>query len=158
MSFENPQNLIASWNLQTSFATGPVLSDQLVPKKFARIRTPFVCTWREEKLNSILDHASQNFSIYLPESCMRRTFAFLADLAVKSVSVDASLDFRALNSTGITASTGGLSSCVKTYMAMRPIPTIAIFRESCLFIYSFFSWRPSLRPLAHLFGSCGTRA
>ena len=68
MSFENPQNLISSWNLQTSFATGPVLADQLVPKKFARIRTPFVCTWREEKLNSILDHSSSNFSIYLPES------------------------------------------------------------------------------------------
>ena len=68
MSFENPQNLISSWNLQTSFATGPVLADQLVPKKFARISTPFVCCWREEKLNSILDHGSQNFSIYLPES------------------------------------------------------------------------------------------
>ncbi len=77
MSFENPQNLIASWNLQTSFATGPVLSDQLVPKKFARIRTPFVCTWREEKLNSILDHASQNFSIYLPESLRVLKDAFL---------------------------------------------------------------------------------
>ena len=68
MSFANPENLIRSWNLQTGFATGPVIADQLVPKKFGRIRTPFVLTWREEKLNSILDFSSQNFSVYLPES------------------------------------------------------------------------------------------
>ena len=68
MSFENPQNLIQSWSLQTGFATGPVVADNLVPKKFGRIRTPFVCTWREEKLNSILDFDSKNFSVYLPES------------------------------------------------------------------------------------------
>ena len=68
MSFENPENLIRSWSLQTGFATGPVVADNLVPKKFGRIRTPFVCTWREEKLNSILDFGSNNFSIYLPES------------------------------------------------------------------------------------------
>ena len=68
MSFENPQNIIASWNLQTGFATGPVIADQLVPKKFGRIRTPYICSWREEKLNSILDHSATNFSCYLPES------------------------------------------------------------------------------------------
>ena len=68
MSFANPENLIRSWNLQTGFSTGPVVADQLVPKKFGRIRTPFVLTWREEKLNSILDFSSQNFSVYLPES------------------------------------------------------------------------------------------
>ena len=68
MSFANPENLIRSWNLQSGFSTGPVVADQLVPKKFGRIRTPFVCTWREEKLNSILDFGSTNFSIYLPES------------------------------------------------------------------------------------------
>ena len=68
MSYANPENLIRSWNLQTGFATGPVVADQLVPRKFGRIRTPYVCTWREEKLNSILDFGSNNFSIYLPES------------------------------------------------------------------------------------------
>ncbi len=68
MSFANPENLIRSWNLQSGFSTGPVVADQLVPKKFGRIRTPFVYTWREEKLNSILDFSSQNFSVYLPES------------------------------------------------------------------------------------------
>ncbi len=76
MSFENPQNIIRSWNLQSAFAAGPVVADQLVPKKFGRIRTPFVCTWREEKLNSILDHASSNFSVYMPESlrCLRECY------------------------------------------------------------------------------------
>ena len=68
MSFANPENLIKSWNLQSGFSTGPVVADQLVPKKFGRIRTPFIYTWREEKLNSILDFGSQNFSVYLPES------------------------------------------------------------------------------------------
>ena len=68
MSFANPENLIKSWNLQSGFSTGPVVADQLVPKKFGRIRTPFVYTCREEKLNSILDFGSQNFSVYLPES------------------------------------------------------------------------------------------
>ena len=68
MSFENPQNLIRSWGLQSSFSTGPVQSDKLTPRKYGKIRTPFVCVWREEKLNAILNHDSQNFSIYLPES------------------------------------------------------------------------------------------
>ncbi len=68
MSFENPQNLIRSWGLQSSFSTGPVQSDKLTPRKYGKIRTPFVCSWREEKLNAILNHGSQNFSIYLPES------------------------------------------------------------------------------------------
>ena len=44
------------------------MADSLVPRKFGRIRSNFLCEWREQKLNSILDHGSENFSIYLPES------------------------------------------------------------------------------------------
>lgn len=68
MSYENPENIIRSWNVQTNFATGPVTADQLVPPQYSRIRTPFLLTWREESCNSTLDWGSQNFSIYLPES------------------------------------------------------------------------------------------
>ena len=65
MSYENPENIIRSWNVQTNFATGPVTADQLVPPQYSRIRTPFLLTWREEACNST---HSKNFSIYLPES------------------------------------------------------------------------------------------
>ena len=68
MSFENPQNIIRSWNLQSNFATGPVVSDKLTPPQFGRIRTNFVTTWREEKADSRLDWGVSNFSVYLPES------------------------------------------------------------------------------------------
>jgi len=68
MSFENPENIMRSWNVQTGFATGPVVKDALVPPKFGRIRTNFICTWREEKLNSVLNFGEKNFSVYLPES------------------------------------------------------------------------------------------
>ena len=68
MPFENPQNIIRSWNLQTNFATGPVIQDKLIPPKFGRIRTNFVNTWREEKVDTRLDWNSSNFSVYLPES------------------------------------------------------------------------------------------
>ena len=68
MSYENPENIIRSWNVQTNFATGPVTADQLVPPQYSRIRTPFLKTWREEACNSTLDWGSSNFSIYLPES------------------------------------------------------------------------------------------
>ena len=68
MSFENPAQIIRSWNLQGSFASGQVVQDKLVPKRFTRIRTPFVNTWREEAVNANLDWASQAFSFYLPES------------------------------------------------------------------------------------------
>ena len=68
MSFENPAQIIRSWNLQGSFSSGQVVQDKLVPRKFTRIRTPFVQTWREEALNSNLDWGSQAFSFYLPES------------------------------------------------------------------------------------------
>ena len=68
MSYENPENIIRSWNVQTNFATGPVTADQLVPPQYSRIRTPFLLTWREESCNSTLDWGSSNFSIYLPES------------------------------------------------------------------------------------------
>ena len=55
MSFENPQQIIRSWALQGSFASGTVVQDKLVPKRFTRIRTPFVNTWREEAVNTNLD-------------------------------------------------------------------------------------------------------
>ena len=67
MSFENPQNIITSWNLQSNFATGPVTVDKLVPPRFTRIRTNFVQTWREEALTSQLDWG-KTVNIYLPES------------------------------------------------------------------------------------------
>ena len=68
MSSENPQNLIRSWNLQSTFSAGPVQEDKLVPPDFGRIRTPFVHTWREQSLSNNLDWGSQRFSISLPES------------------------------------------------------------------------------------------
>ena len=68
MSFENPAQIIRSWNLQGSFSSGQVVQDKLVPRRFTRIRTPFVNTWREEALNTNLDWDSQAFSFYLPES------------------------------------------------------------------------------------------
>ena len=68
MPFENPQNIIRSWNLQTNFATGPVIQDKLIPPKFGRIRTNFVNTWREEACDSRLDWNVKDFSVYLPES------------------------------------------------------------------------------------------
>ena len=68
MSFENPSQIIRSWALQGSFASGTVVQDKLVPKRFTRIRTPFVNTWREEAVNTNLDWGVQAFSFYLPES------------------------------------------------------------------------------------------
>ena len=68
MSFENPAQLIRSWSLQGAFSSGSVVQDKLVPRKFARIRTPFVNTWRSEAVNSQLDWGTQAFSFYLPES------------------------------------------------------------------------------------------
>ena len=68
MSFENPAQIIRSWNLQGSFSSGQVVQDKLVPRRFPRIRTPFINTWREEALNTNLDWGSQAFSFYLPES------------------------------------------------------------------------------------------
>ena len=68
MSFENPAQIIRSWNLQGSFSSGQVVQDKLVPRRFTRIRTPFVNTWREEAVNANLDWGSQAFSFYLPES------------------------------------------------------------------------------------------
>ena len=68
MSFENPANIIRSWNLQSSFANGPVQQDKLVPPQYGRIRTLFQPTWREQSLGTTLDWGSQNFSVYLPES------------------------------------------------------------------------------------------
>ena len=68
MGTEEPSNIIRSWNLQSSFGAGAVVEEKLVPRRFGRARTPYVCVWREEQLNSILNFGSQNFSIYMPES------------------------------------------------------------------------------------------
>jgi len=68
MPFENPQNIVRSWNLQSNFATGPVIQDKLTPPTFGRIRSNFITTWREEACDTRLDWDVKNFSIYLPES------------------------------------------------------------------------------------------
>ena len=65
---ENPRQIIRSWNLQSNFATGPVVVDKLVPPTYGRIRTPFVFTWREEALATTLTWGAKQHSIYLPES------------------------------------------------------------------------------------------
>ena len=67
-SFENPSQIIRSWGLQGSFASGSVVQDKLVPSRFTRIRTPFVQTWREEQLSNTLDWGVQSFSYFMPES------------------------------------------------------------------------------------------
>lgn len=69
MSFENPSQIIRSWGLTKNFAAGPTTVDKLVPPTYGKIRTPFVQTWREEKLGSSLDWDNgTGFSYYLPES------------------------------------------------------------------------------------------
>ena len=68
MSFENPQQIIRSWGLTKTFATGPVTVDRLVPPTYGKTRTNFVKTWRTETLGTRLDWGVQNFSYYLPES------------------------------------------------------------------------------------------
>ena len=65
---ENPQQVIRSWNLQSNFATGPVVVDKLVPPTYGRIRTPFVYTWRHQSISDTLNWGEKQFSIYLPES------------------------------------------------------------------------------------------
>ena len=68
MSFENPAQIIRSWALQGAFSSGAIVQDKLVPRKFARIRTPFINTWRSSAAGSQLDWDTQSFSYYLPES------------------------------------------------------------------------------------------
>ena len=68
MSFENPENIIRSWNLQGSFSNSQVVEDKLVPKRWQRIRTVHLKTWREEQLNSTIDWGVKGFSYFLPES------------------------------------------------------------------------------------------
>ena len=65
---ENPTNIVRSWNLQSSFQSGPIDDDRLLPSTFTRIRTNHVNTWRTEAVRPQLDWGSQRFSIYLPES------------------------------------------------------------------------------------------
>ena len=76
-SNENPQNIIRSWNLQQSFNGGRIVEDKLVPPAFGRIRSLFVGTWREQQLDSTLDWAKSNVSVYLPESLLVLQSAFL---------------------------------------------------------------------------------
>ena len=54
MSTENPQNIMQSWNLQQSLRTGPTVDDRLAPPDFGKIRTQFISTWREQKLENNL--------------------------------------------------------------------------------------------------------
>lgn len=68
MPYENPENIIRSWNQQNKFQLGPLVMDKLVPPLFGRIRTNHITVWREESLSNQLDWDSQNFSVYLPES------------------------------------------------------------------------------------------
>ena len=65
---ENPQQLDRSWNLQSNFATGPVVVDKLVPPNYGRIRTPFVYTWRHQSIDNVFDWGANQHSLYLPES------------------------------------------------------------------------------------------
>ena len=76
-SNENPQNIIRSWNLQQSFNGGRIVEDKLVPPAFGRIRSLFVGVWREQQLDSTLDWAKSNVSVYLPESLLVVQSAFL---------------------------------------------------------------------------------
>ena len=77
MSTENPQNIMQSWNLQQSLRTGPTVDDRLAPPDFGKIRTQFISTWREQKLENNLDWGVSNFSIYLPESLRVLSSVFL---------------------------------------------------------------------------------
>ena len=77
MSYENPQNIIRSWNDVQSFNTGPVYEDKLAPVDYGRIETLFTQTWREEKLSNTLDWGAQSFSVYLPESLQVISSAYL---------------------------------------------------------------------------------
>ena len=65
---ENPAQMIRSWEKVQSFNNGPVVRDSLTPVTYGRVQTLHTHTWREEKLNSILDWDSEYFSIVLPES------------------------------------------------------------------------------------------
>ena len=77
MSYENPQNIIRSWNDVQSFNTGPAYEDKLAPVDYGRIETLFTQTWREEKLSNTLDWGAQSFSVYLPESLQVISSAYL---------------------------------------------------------------------------------
>ena len=68
MSFENPAQIVRSWALQGAFSSGAVVQDKLVPRKFARLRTPFVNTWRTKAVNAQLDWGVQAHSMYVDES------------------------------------------------------------------------------------------
>ena len=65
---ENPAQIMRSWNLQGTFASGEVKYNKLVPQPWKRIDTLFLQTWREETVSNVLDWGAQNFSFYLPES------------------------------------------------------------------------------------------
>ena len=67
MSFENPRQLIRSWNLSQQFNSGPITTDKLVPKKFTRVRSLFCQNWRQEKLPSTADFGN-TISYFFPES------------------------------------------------------------------------------------------
>ena len=68
MSSENPTQLMRSWTLQGSHASGTVRYNKLVPQAWQRIETNFVQTWREDNVSSSLDWGSANLTYFIPES------------------------------------------------------------------------------------------
>ena len=64
---EQPEEIKRSWALQSSFMTGPVVINKLVPAPYGKIRTNFVQTWREESQPAV-DWEVTNQSMYIPES------------------------------------------------------------------------------------------
>ena len=64
---EQPEEIKRSWALQSSFMTGPVVINKLVPAPYGKIRTNFVQTWREESQPAV-DWGVTNQSMYIPES------------------------------------------------------------------------------------------
>jgi len=67
MSFENPESIIRSLNLQAGFSNARVSEDRLVPDKYSRVRQPFTRSFREHQLPSQVDW-NVTYSWFLPES------------------------------------------------------------------------------------------
>lgn len=68
MTQEHPENIMDSWGLQSNFATGPVVKNNLVPPPYGRTGTNFITRWREEVMDSRFDWDVRNFTVLLPES------------------------------------------------------------------------------------------
>ena len=65
---ETPQNIVRSWNVQTHFSGGPIVSNKLVPPDYGRIAFNYVQTWREQAAGlGDLDWGAVNYSFYIPK-------------------------------------------------------------------------------------------